>query len=74
MVIVPVLKTRSKMGSTEYLYRSSLDSSLLKALSNSKVELSMNFVMPSTLNLHSCTVIFGFEQDTTSISPFASSC
>ena len=36
-------------------------------------ELSTNFVIPSTLYLHSCTVITGFDTDTQSISPFASS-
>ena len=34
----------------------------------------MNLVIPSTLYLHSCTVILGLELETTSISPFASSC
>ena len=46
-----------------------MDSSFEKVLSKLNSELSMYLVIPSTLYLHSCTVILGLEQETQSISP-----
>lgn len=73
MVIVPQLKTRSRIGRRLCSYKSSLVSVQLKVLSKLKVWFSINFVTPSTLNLHSWTVKIGLETETTSISPFSRS-
>lgn len=51
------------------LYKWSFDSCSEKVFSKVKSWFSINFVIPSTLYLHSCILINGLEAETASISP-----